>query len=248
MSHTVRLDTLLIEEGFVKDKNAAFVIVTEGHVLVNGQKAVSPAQLVKKDAAIELRHAMRYVGRGAEKLESALRNFKVEVAGKICADIGAATGGFTQVLIMRGASRVYAIDTARGKLALKVREDPRVVVREGADIRKIERLPEPVNLVTIDVSLLPLRAILPSVRKLMLPGAEIIALLKPQYETRDPRILRHGVVKNALAREGLRDDFIRWARMHQWEILKQMESPLRGSKGNVEYLLLLRPAGGKENC
>ena len=127
-------DEYLLRNGAVKNKEEAFVIVTEGRVFVNGQKAVSPAQLVKDDDRIEVRGGREFVGRGAYKLEAAIERFGIDVAGKICADIGAATGGFTEVLLKRGAKKIYAIDAGRGKLDLKLREDPRVVVMEGVNV------------------------------------------------------------------------------------------------------------------
>lgn len=235
-----RLDEILIDKGMIKDKNAVFVIVTEGRVMVNGQKAVSPAQLVDENSEIKIREQKKYVGRGAYKLEAALKEFNVNVNGKICLDIGSATGGFVEVLLKVGAKKVYAVDTAKGKLALKLRNDERVVVMEGADIRDLEKLPETVDLVTIDVSLISLRQILAASRRFLSDGGEVITLFKPQYETRDPKILKHGIVKDDGARKKLFEEFISWAGSNGWIIKKYIESPIKGSEGNVEYLLDLR--------
>ena len=158
-----RLDDFLVSRGFVKDKRVAFIAVTEGNIFVNGQKAVSPAQPVFSDAVIEVRSSSEYVGRGAYKLKAALDAFAIEVKGKVCVDIGAATGGFTEVLLQYGAKKVYAIDTARGKLALKIRTNPQVVVMEGVDVRDCAALPEKADIVAIDVSLVSLRGILSAV-------------------------------------------------------------------------------------
>lgn len=235
-----RLDDFLIAHNFVRDKNEAFIIVTEGRVSVEGQKAISPSMMVMPSGTIEVRSISPYVGRAAYKLEGALNAFGVNPQGLICMDIGAATGGFTQVLLERGARRVYAIDTAkRGKLALKLREDPRVVVREKTDVRHMEALPEPVDLVTIDVSLISLRDILPHAKRLAAPHASVVALFKPQYETRDPRVLHKGVVSDAEVRERMRDEFVVWVRDQGWRVVQMIESPIRGAKGNVEYLLHL---------
>lgn len=237
----LRLDEILKEMGFIGNKNDAFVLVTEGRVLVNGQKAISPAQSVNTDAKIEIRENKPYVGRGAYKLEAALKKFNFNIKGKICADIGAATGGFTEILLKYGAKKVYAIDTSRGKLALKLRTDSRVAVMEGTDIRSTEiRLPDIINLVTIDVSLLPLRKILPFVKRFLDFRGAAIALFKPQYETyHDSKILKHGVVRDLAAREKLLNDFIAWTKENGWIVKDRMESPITGSKGNVEYLLWL---------
>ncbi len=233
-----RLDDLMIERGEAPDKNQAFILVTEGRVIVNSQKAISPAQMVRQDAVIEIRGEAKYVGRGALKLEAALDQFGIDPRGKTCADIGAATGGFTQVLLERGAKKVYAIDTARGKLALKLRRDPRVVVMEKTDARKLESLPEPIDLATSDISLIPLEQILPHVRRIA-PQAEIVALFKPQYETRNPAILKHGIVRDDRAREKIVSDFEKWLSEHHWTLKGKIASPIKGDKGNKEYLFVI---------
>lgn len=235
-----RLDEYLIREGFAADRPAAFVIVTEGRVSVDGQKAVSPAQLITASQHIEVREKSPYVGRGAYKLKAALEEFQIDAAGKICADIGAATGGFTQILLERGAKKVYAIDTARGKLALKLREDPRVVVMENSDVRNLSSLPDRIELASIDVSLISLRDILPAVARLLDVNGMVAALFKPQYETRNPKLLIHGIIKDDEAREALVREFGAWAQEHGWMIKGQIVSPIRGSKGNVEYLFHLQ--------
>lgn len=238
-----RLDEFLIEQGDAADKHAAFLVITEGCVFVNGQKAVSPAQVVGTDAKIEVREGRKYVGRGALKLEAAIEKFGIAIEGKICADIGVATGGFTQVLLNHGAKKVYAIDTARGKLAPKIREDSRVVVMESTDVRDIENLPELVDCIVIDVSLVSLRNILPVVRRFLAKDGIVGALFKPQYETRDPKLLLHGVVKDDATRKTLLKEFTAWAEANGWRILQLMESPILGTEGNKEYLLHLKPAG-----
>lgn len=234
-----RLDDFLIAHKLASGKDEAFVIVTEGRVFVEGQKAVSPSQMVLPSGWIEVRPLSPYVGRAAYKLEGALNAFGISPKGLICVDIGAATGGFTQVLLRAGAAKVYAIDTAHGKLALKLREDPRVVVMEETDVRHIKKLPKLADLVTIDVSLISLRDILPHAKRLAAPYASVVALFKPQYETRDPRMLVHGIVRDDTARQKLLDDFLEWLAAHQWKVEKWIESPIRGTEGNKEYLLFL---------
>lgn len=236
-----RLDDFLIKNNHVKDKNEAFIIITEGGVFIGGQKAVSPAQLVAPKTKVEVRSGKEYVGRGAYKLEGAIQKFAVSIQDKICADIGAATGGFTEVLLKHGAKKVYAIDTASGKLDLKLREAPRVVVTEKTDVRDLEGLPDRIEVITIDVSLLPLEEILPSVKRLLVKNGEVVALFKPQYQARDQSLLRHGIVKDDATREILSESFRIWATKNNWNILEKMESPIQGSRGNTEYLLHLRP-------
>lgn len=233
----IRLEEILIDGGFVVDKRGAFIIVTEGKVFVDGAKMVSPAQIVKPDAKIEVRGGLQYVGRGALKLEGALEKFKIDVFGKICADIGSATGGFTEVLLLRGAKNVYAIDTAKGKLAPKIREDPRVIVMEGTDVRDLPELQEKIDIAVIDISLILLEGILPSVKRFLKKEGEVIALFKPQYQTRDPKLLRHGIIKDDATREELLKNFAVWAKDNGWDIIGQIESPIKGGEGNTEFLL-----------
>ena len=234
-----RLDEYLIANGYVKNKPEAFIKVTEGAVFINGQKAISPAQMILPQDIIKVREGKKYVGRGALKLEGAVKIFQPSISGKIGLDIGSATGGFTEILLQNGAVKVYAVDTAVGKLALKLREDPRVVVMENTDIRKIEKLPEEPEIVSIDVSLISLRNILPSVKRLA-PHAETIALFKPQYETREMSILKHGVIKNDTDREKLLADFENWLKENSWTLMNKCESPIRGDKGNTEYLFYIK--------
>jgi len=236
-----RLDYFLIEHGDAADKREAFIIVTEGRVFVEGQKAISPAQMILHSMLIKVKKPPAYVGRAAYKLDGAFKAFDVDVKGMVCIDIGAATGGFTQVALERGAVKVYAVDTAKGKLALKLREDPRVVVMEGTDIRHLEELPELADIATIDISLISLEDILPHAKRLLKPGGLVIALFKPQYEVRDPSMLRHGIVKDDVSREHLLADFTAWLDDNGWKIEGKIESPIRGSEGNVEYLFKLRP-------
>ncbi len=239
MTKRLRLDDILIKREIVKDRREAFILVTEGRVRIDGQRAITPAQFTHEGARVEVEDMRRYVGRGARKLAAALDAFPIVVAGNVCVDIGAATGGFTQVLLERGAARVYAIDTARGKLALKIRQDPRVVVMEQTDARDLKNLPEPADIAVIDVSLISLRDILPHARRLLASRGAVIALFKPQYETRDPRILHHGVIRDPAARKKLVDDFAAWADKNGWDARGMIESPIRGGKGNTEYLFLL---------
>ena len=270
-----------------KDKPETFVLVTEGRVFVNGQRAVSPAQLVASDARIEVRPERKYVGRGAEKLEAALERFRIDVRGKICADVGAATGGFTEVLLAHGAKKVYAIDAGRGKLDLKLREDPRVVVMEETNVlalgdafekrlqaparpaalaeaprssrlrrdtlpaRRLERfqkrpprathaiVDKKIDLVTIDVSFTSLRLVLPVVRRWLTADWKVVALFKPQYEIEDKSLLKHGILHDAAVRSELVEEFRAWLGENGWQELGFMESPIRGSEGNVEYLFYL---------
>ena len=269
------------------NEREAFIVVTEGRVYVNGQKAISPGQIINDADVVEVRQAREYVGRGAYKLEAALREFHIDVVGAVCADVGAATGGFTEVLLKRGAAKVYAIDAGRGKLDLKLRQDPRVVVmeeksvlalgdafgkrlqvparpaalakaprssRRGRDTlpaRRLERSQshppsasggEEIDVVTIDLSFTSLRLVLPKIRAWLSEQGGVVALFKPQYEVEDKSLLEHGILRSDAARAGLVETFRAWLAEHGWRELGFMESPIRGSEGNVEYLFHLQPA------
>lgn len=236
-----RLDAVLISRGVTVDKRDAFAIVTEGRVFLNGQKAISPAQMVGDADRVEVRPGREFVGRGAQKLEAAIERFGVDVSGKTCADIGAATGGFTEVLLKYGAAKVYAIDAGYGKLDLKLRQNPRVVVMEETNVLAMTPLPEPVGLITIDVSFTPLASVLFQIRSWLAADGSVIALFKPQYEIEDKSRLKHGILRDDATRAGLADKFRAWLRKHGWRELNFMESPIRGGEGNVEYLFHLAP-------
>lgn len=237
-----RLDDALIKMGFARDRQDAFIVITEGRVFVNGQKAVSPAQAVEEGAGVDVRRAAEYVGRGAYKLAAAIKEFGIEARGKTAADIGAATGGFVDVLLKAGARKVYAIDAGRGKLDSRLREDSRVSVMENTNALGLESLPEPVDLITADVSFTRLEILLPNVRAWMAPGAEAVVLFKPQYELDDKSALRHGIVRDERERERVALRFSEWLRAHGWRERGRMESPIKGSGGNTEYLFHITSA------
>lgn len=236
-----RLDVVLVEGKHAADTRGAFILVTAGRVMVNGQKAVSPGQLVADDDVIEVRPGREFVGRGGRKLEAALERFGVDVAGTVCADVGAATGGFTEVLLKRDAAKVYAIDAGRGKLDLKLRQDSRVNVLEKANVLTTPPLAEQIDLVTVDVSLTSLSLVLPRIRSWLSERGSVVALFKPQYEIKNKSLLTHGIVEDAALRQAAITDFRGWLAQHGWRELGFMESPIRGSEGNVEYLFHLMP-------
>ena len=237
-----RLDALLMARGSAASERDAFIVVTEGRVYVNGQKAISPGQFVGDDDTIEFRPGREFVGRGAEKLQAAMQAWEIDVSDRVCADIGAATGGFTQILLKYGAAKVYAIDTGRGKLDLKLRQDPRVVVMEETNALAMPSLPEQVSLITIDVSFTPLSFVLPKIHSWFSKEGSVIALFKPQYEVNDKSLLTHGILRDERVRAELVETFRAWLREHGWCERGFMESPIRGSEGNVEYLFHLMPA------
>jgi 23S rRNA (cytidine1920-2'-O)/16S rRNA (cytidine1409-2'-O)-methyltransferase len=193
----LRIDQLLVERGLAESRERAQALVIAGYVLVDGQKARKPGQAARRDSRIELIERLPFVGRGGLKLQGALDGFGIDVAGKVCVDIGSSTGGFTDCLLQRGAARVYAIDVGKGQLDWKLRTDPRVVVREGVNAREGFDLPERVDLVVADVSFISLRiALLPSFRHLR-EGGDVVALVKPQFEAGHAAVARGGNVRGA---------------------------------------------------
>jgi 23S rRNA (cytidine1920-2'-O)/16S rRNA (cytidine1409-2'-O)-methyltransferase len=237
-----RLDLLLLERGLVDSQEKARAAVMAGSVLVDERQAVKPATLVDEGASLQLVAGAPYASRGGEKLEHALDVFKIDVAGAVAADIGASTGGFTDCLLQRGASRVYAIDVGRGQLDLRLRRDPRVAVMEGVNARYLEGLPEPVDLVTVDVAFISLRQVLPVGRRLLRPGGSIVALFKPQFEAVRREVGRGGVIRDPQMHARLIGRFALWCVRNGLRVLGLTASPLLGPAGNREFFFRLKPA------
>jgi len=248
----VRLDVRLVESGLVESRALAQRFVMAGKVRVNGQLVLKPSTNVKADAILEIEHGSQFVSRGGEKLAAALESFEIPVNGKVCADIGSSTGGFTDCLLQNGASRVYAIDVGRGILDWSLRNDPRVIVMEGTNIRYLESLPEAVDLVTIDVSFISLKIVLPAAMKLLDPYSKeinveddpekgaIIALIKPQFEAGRADVKRgKGVIKDPLIHRRVVEETISLAEELKLSVKGLIRSPLAGPKGNQEFLIHL---------
>jgi 23S rRNA (cytidine1920-2'-O)/16S rRNA (cytidine1409-2'-O)-methyltransferase len=240
-----RVDVLLVERGLAESRTKAQALVMAGAVVVGEARVDKPGALVDPAAPIRLKEdaaPQRYVSRGALKLERALEVFPIEPRGKVCADLGASTGGFTDLLLQRGAARVYAVDVGYGQLHPKLRGDPRVVVRERENARALtrEQLGEPVDLVTGDLSFISLRLILPAVRDLLRAGGEAVLLVKPQFEVGKGEVGKGGVVRDDAKRRAALDGIIEAARGLEFEIVGETESPIEGPAGNREWLLALR--------
>ncbi|GAB5602108.1 TlyA family rRNA (cytidine-2'-O)-methyltransferase [Thermus sp. FJN-A] len=233
----MRLDRYLVARGLVESREKARRLILEGKVRVEGKTVQKPAFPVPEGARVELLAEERYVGRGAYKLLGALSAFPVAVEGKVCADLGAGTGGFTQVLLERGAKRVYAVDVGRGQLHPRLRADPRVVPLEEKDARTL-LLPEPMDLVVMDVSFISSTLLLPKVKELLRPFGEALVLVKPQFEL-GPKAHKGVVREEAKRREALAR-VRRRAEELGLEVLGEAESPLPGKEGNREYWLWLR--------
>ncbi|TMQ03067.1 MAG: TlyA family RNA methyltransferase [Deltaproteobacteria bacterium] len=239
-----RLDKLVHERGLAVSRERARALIMAGDVLVAGRPETKPGTLVDPAAAIALRAADHpYVSRGALKLIKGLDHFAIDPAGAVALDIGASTGGFSDILLRRGAARVYAIDVGYGQLAWSIRQDPRVVVLERHNARTIDPalVPEPCDLAVIDVSFISLALVLPRVRELLRPppGKPIVALVKPQFEVGRAHVGKGGVVRDPAARRGAVDKIRTWAGANGFVALDDVESPITGPAGNVEYLLLL---------
>ena len=211
-------------------------MIMAAQVLVNGQVVDKPGTRVPTAAEITIKKKLAYVSRGGLKLKAALNAFVVDVQGKVAADIGASTGGFTDCLLQHGAARVYAIDVGYGQLAWKLRQDPRVVIMERVNARYLTALSEPVDVATIDVSFISLKLILPAVQQFLTPSGQIIALIKPQFEAGRKQVGKGGVVKDPAVHRAVLYDVLEWATSNGLRVNGVITSPLRGPAGNVEFL------------
>lgn len=236
MGPRIRLDHLLVERGLVASRTEAQRLIRAGKVRVAGQMISQPGTLVPTEAPVTLAARPRFVSRGGEKLEAALIGFGLDVQGQVAADVGASIGGFTDCLLQRGAARVYAIDVGYGQLDWQLRRDPRVVVMERTNARYLEQLPETVHLVTIDVSFISLRLILPQVVQWLRPHGQVIALVKPQFEAGRRDVGKGGVVRDPAVHRRVIEEVIRAADALGLTLHGLMVSPLPGPAGNREFL------------
>lgn len=237
----MRLDLLLVARGLSPSRARAQADIRDGHVRVGGIVATKPASDVPEDADVTLDAAANpYVSRGGLKLAHALDQFGTPVRDRVVLDVGASTGGFTDVVLTRGAARVYAVDVGHGQLSEKFRNDARVVSHEGVDARSLTRahVPEPVHLVVCDVSFISATLVLPPAAALAAPGARMIVLVKPQFEAGPQAIGKGGIVRDAAAREASVAR-VRAAveALGGWKVTGCVESPVAGGSGNVEFLL-----------
>jgi 23S rRNA (cytidine1920-2'-O)/16S rRNA (cytidine1409-2'-O)-methyltransferase len=239
-----RLDVLVVERGLAESRAKAQRLIMAGQVRVEGEVILKPGTLIPVSASIEVVEGMRYVSRGGEKLEAALEGFDLtHLEGWVCADVGASTGGFTDCLLAHGAARVYAIDVGYGQLHWKLRQDPRVVVMERTNVRYLTTLPKQVDLVTIDVSFISLKLVLPTVKVWLKPEGKIIALIKPQFEAGPSESARgKGVIRDARVHRRVLEDVLAFAKTIGLTPQGLIRSPLLGPKGNVEFLTLLTPS------
>ncbi len=245
-----RLDTLLVDRGLAETRSKAQALILAGRVEVAGRVETKSGTLVPGEAPIILKPAPhQFVSRGGEKLAGALAHFQVKAQGKVALDVGASTGGFTHCLLVQGVGKVYAVDVGYGQLDASLRQDPRVVVLERRNIRHLppEDIPEPVDLITLDLSFISLTLVLPKILEFLRPGGEILALVKPQFEVGKGQVGKGGVVRDPRRQQEAVEKVARAARSLGLQVSPAFPSSLKGPKGNQEYFLyLIHPAQGRK--
>ena len=252
----IRLDVLLVERGLAESRAKAQAMIMAGQVRVAGQVALKPATAISDDSMLTIDFGPRFFSRGGEKLDMALEAFGIDVTGLICADVGSSTGGFTDCLLQRGATKVYAIDVGKGILHWKLRNDPRVIVMEETNARFVKSLPEPVSLVTIDASFISLKILIPVVKRWLFPlssfnnkgkmkeeRSDVVALIKPQFEAGKKDVSRgDGVIRDPEIHKHVLLDVLGFVQGEGFHVRGLIKSPLLGPKGNIEFLAWLSPA------
>ncbi|MFC1921052.1 TlyA family RNA methyltransferase [Chloroflexota bacterium] len=234
-----RIDNLLLDRNYVESRAKAQGLIMAGEVAVNGKTIIKSGTLVAEDAEITLTEPPPFVSRGGIKLNYALDRFGTDVSLKTIADIGASTGGFTDCLLKRGASRVYAIDVGYGQLDYRLRKDPRVTVMERQNARYPVELPERVDMVTMDVSFISVEKIIPSVVKLLKEDGCLIVMLKPQFEARKKEVGKGGVIRQPVMHARVLGRFITWVTKQDLRLKSLAASPILGGSGNREFFVLL---------
>jgi len=238
-----RLDKLVTDQRLIRSRSKAQRMILAGRVQVNGQTVYRPGHMVDPGARIELVIKERFVSRGGEKLEAALVAFRVDPADKVCLDVGSSTGGFTDCLLQRGARRVHCVDVGRGLLDWRLRNDARVLVHEGFNARYLDRkdIGEEVDLATVDVSFISLRQVLPAVFPLLGASAEVVALVKPQFEAGREKVGRGGVIRDETVHLAVLEAVRRSIEKdHPWSVVGATWSPLLGPAGNIEFFFHLK--------
>lgn len=234
-----RLDVLVTQSGLAESRERAQALILAGKVRVAGETVRRPDRAVSEDDSISVEAGPDYASRGALKLGPALDRFGVDPRGKVCADIGASTGGFTDVLLRRGAVKVFALDVGRGLLHWRIRQDPRVVVIERVNARDMEAFPERIELVVIDVSFIGLEKVLPAVLRTA-PGSEVVALFKPQFEVGRAEVGKGGIVRDQSAIETALMRFRAWCAGNGFEVVGEAASEVAGAQGNREIFVHMR--------
>lgn len=238
----VRLDIHLVESGHFESREKARRAIMAGLVFINGEREDKPGSPVNPDVDIEIKgNPIPYVSRGGLKLEKALKAFAISLSGKVCMDIGASTGGFTDCMLQNGAQKVFSIDVGYGQLAWKLRQDSRVVVMERTNFRyvKPDEMGEEIDFASVDVSFISLKKILPPAKNLLKPDGFMICLIKPQFEAGREKVGKKGVVRDPATHLEVVKEIVRFARETGFSVLGLSFSPIKGPEGNIEYLLYL---------
>lgn len=235
-----RLDMLLVQRGLAPSREKAKAMIMEGNVFVAGQREDKPGTSFGTTAEIEVRgNTLKYVSRGGLKLEKAMEQFGICLSGKICMDIGASTGGFTDCMLQNGAGKVYAVDVGYGQFAWKLRQDPRVVCMEKTNIRyvKPEDIGEPLDFASVDVSFISLTKVLPAAKELLCRTGELVCLIKPQFEAGREKVGKKGVVRDPKVHQEVIGKILGFAEGLGFVARNLDFSPIRGPEGNIEYLI-----------
>jgi 23S rRNA (cytidine1920-2'-O)/16S rRNA (cytidine1409-2'-O)-methyltransferase len=235
----MRLDKLLVEKGLAETRSKALGLIMAGQVLVDGKAVTKAGTTIEYDSPVSIKPYNTFVGRGALKLRAALDAFSVDVKGMVVLDVGSSTGGFTDVMLKRGAKKVYAVDVGHGQLHWRLRTDQRVVCLEGVNARMIgrEHIPEPCDMATFDVSFISLRLVIPPVLDLLKGEAHIIALIKPQFEAGRLQVGKGGVIRDLQLHEAIVRDLTAFLEGLALQVSGVIPSPVKGAKGNQEYLI-----------
>lgn len=243
MSNKIRLDVAVLEAGYAPSREKAKAIIMAGQVYVNNQKVDKAGTEIKKDDLLEVRgNTLKYVSRGGLKLEKAMQCFPISLSGKICMDVGASTGGFTDCMLMNGAVKVYSVDVGYGQLAWKLRCDERVVNLERTNFRYVtdEQIKEKIDFASVDVSFISLMHILPNLSKLTADDAEAVCLIKPQFEAGKEKVGKKGVVRDKAVHAEVVQKVIGLAIQNGFSVCGLDFSPVKGPEGNIEYLIYLK--------
>ena len=235
-----RIDSLIVERGLAESRAKAQALIMAGEVVVEGKSVIKPGTLVDEEVAVTILKPPPFVSRGGVKLDYALKHFQIDVSSKVVTDIGASTGGFTDCLLQRGASRVYAIDVGYGQIDYRLRQNPQVVVMERVNARYPIPLPERVELATMDLSFISVEKVIPSVAKLLKSSGHLLVLLKPQFEARREEVGKGGIIKQPLVHARVLGRFTAWITEHGFRLGGLVSSPILGASGNKEFFVLLR--------
>lgn len=242
MSEKIRLDVSLVERGLCETREKAKAFIMAGQVYVNGMKASKAGQTVEEKDELTVRGTSEFVSRGGFKLKKAVESFSLDMTDKICMDIGASTGGFTDCMLQRGAKKVYSIDVGYGQLAWKLRTDERVVNLERTNFRYItrEQVPDKIDFASVDVSFISLKLILPAAKNLLADGGEMVCLIKPQFEAGRENVGKKGVVRDKEIHKQVIREVTGFASENGFAVLGLDYSPIKGPEGNIEYLMYIR--------